>query len=366
MPTNLTQTPQYVATISHPDPGDSASASQLKTGVSQILADRTRLSFLDIGGIKIAGLAQATVGGAGQFFGVVEGFAATTNGVIAYGGAPYTSPDGDDSTWTSRSFGGGYGGVMRDAATDGSRIVFVGSADGIQTTDDGATYTSRTPGAGAANPVYYTGVAYGGGVFVAVGFDTVANTHEIQSSADGATWTRRTSALGSAGNTTVVYHQGRFVCVAVEGSGNGAIVATSADGTTWTAATPIADGNAWPFPKIIANGTRLAVAGWGAIYYSDDIAASWTTVAIAANAGGAWVGYGGGISGSGLFVVSGSRQTTSLAEVFISDDGAEWFSCGTISAIGGQEQVSFVLGRWWHGYASGPGVVLRSIRSANI
>lgn len=366
MPTNLTEVPQYVTPISHPDPGDSASASQLKTGVSQILADRTRLAFLDLGGVKISGLAQATVGGAGSLAGVVKGFEGTTNGVIAYGGAPQTSPDGDDSTWTSRSFGGGYGGLLRDAATNGTRIVFVGSADGIQTTDDGTTYTARTPGAGAANPVYYTGVAYGGGVFVAVGFDTVANTHEIQSSTDGATWTRRTSALGSCGNTTVVYHQSRFIAVASEGAGNGMIVATSIDGTTWTAATPIADGNPWSFPKIIANSTRLVVAGWGAIYYSDDIAASWTTVAIAANAGGAWVGYGGGTSGNGLFVVSGSRQTTSLAEVFISDNGADWFSCGTISAIGGQEQISFVLGRWWHGYTSGPGVVLRSIRSADI
>ncbi len=365
MPTDLIEAAAFTGPISHPDPGDLASASQLRTGVSQTIADRTRFLFLDAAGARIADMANFTLGsGSKNIYGVSAGFDGTANGAVAWGdNALYTSATGE--TWTSRSFGGGYTGIVRGATKSNTRLVLCGGAQGanpqIQTSDDGTTWTGRTPGAGAPSDISFFDAAFGGGVFVLVG--TTATTLEIQSSADGATWTRRTHALvGVRSKPSVVYHDSRFFISAVN-STTSIDILTSVDGTAWAASTGITDSiGSSCAPRLISNESRLAIAADNTIYRSDDLAASWQSTEIS---GGSWESNAAGFA-RGLFVMSGSRGG-GLFEAFISDNGEDWFSVG-LTPIEGTVPVAyrFVLGRWWVGIVSQFDRAFRSPRSVNL
>jgi hypothetical protein len=83
------------------------------------------------------------------------------------------------------------------------------------------TWTQRTSGTG--NDLI--GVAYGNGLFVAVGDDGT-----ILTSPDGVSWTQRTSGTGNL-LEGVTYGNGLFVAVGKDGT-----ILTSPDGVSWTAA----------------------------------------------------------------------------------------------------------------------------------
>ena len=113
----------------------------------------------------------------------------------------------------------------------------------------GTTWTLCSQGFG----VFY-GVAYGNGLFVAVGglgFGT------ILTSPDGVSWTERTSGTYNP-LSSVTYGNGTFVAV-----GEGGTILTSPDGVSWTErASPTKD-----FLNGVAygNGTFVAVGKDGAI-----------------------------------------------------------------------------------------------------
>src|SRR5690606_32273764 len=85
-----------------------------------------------------------------------------------------------------------------------------------------SSWTNRSSGTSRA--LY--GVAYGGGMWVAVG-----DNGTILTSADGATWTSRTSGTTQILNG-VAYGGGMWVVV-----GTGGTILTSTNGTTWTSRT---------------------------------------------------------------------------------------------------------------------------------
>ena len=81
--------------------------------------------------------------------------------------------------------------------------------------------------ASASENNYWNGVAYGHGLFVAVGQD---GTNRVMTSLDGITWTAR-SASENVGWLSVTFGNGLFVAVTAGGTNQ---VMTSPDGINWT------------------------------------------------------------------------------------------------------------------------------------
>lgn len=141
------------------------------------------------------------------------------------GSAPYiaTSPDG--VTWTDRSAQAGTWGAIAYGA---GVFVAVGRSgtNRIMTSPDGITWTVRT----APTSQDWRSVVFADGIFVVVGNSTTA----VLTSPDGITWTQRT---GSAANSwqAATYGAGLFVAVSTNGGTTRAM--TSPDGVTWTSRT---------------------------------------------------------------------------------------------------------------------------------
>ena len=118
------------------------------------------------------------------------------------------------------------------------------------TSSDATTWTQQTSGFSGE----IRGVAYGNGLFVAVG-----ETGGMITSTDGITWTARTSQFSTTRIWNVVYTGSRWFAVGESGK-----MSTSTNGTTWTSETSGfgATGN---IQAIAYGGGRLfAAAGYSA------------------------------------------------------------------------------------------------------
>jgi hypothetical protein len=123
---------------------------------------------------------------------------------------------------------------------EGVDPTITGSFVGVNTLDTvvinprvgGATWTARSA---AGNDDFWTSVAYGNGIFVAVG-DNI-----VMTSPDGITWTVQSAAGNNDFLTAVTYARGLFVAV----SSFGDRVITSPDGITWTAHSAAGDDDGW-------------------------------------------------------------------------------------------------------------------------
>lgn len=170
----------------------------------------------------------------------------------------------------------------------------------------GTTWTSRTlPGPPPGN---YFDVAFGNGLFVAVG---LSSTNQYATSPDGITWTQRTLP-----NTTdwfsVSYGNGLFL--AMSGNSN-SISATSPDGINWTARTlPV---NSTWF-SAYGGGTWVATRHNSNQVYTSPDAITWTARTAPSTSFWRSVAYGGG-----RFVAVAEGPTTSA---MTSPDGITWSS----------------------------------------
>jgi hypothetical protein len=161
-------------------------------------------------------------------------------------------------------------------------------------------------GHSAAQGNYWTAVAYGNGVFVAL-----ANTgsKRIMTSSDGASWTART-APGTHNWFRIAYGNGTFVAVSDDSA-----VMTSPDGVTWTTRTP-AEANGWlgitygggQFVAVANNGTHRVMTSPDGI--------TWTKRTAAEQAGWMGVAYG-----NGMFVAVNWDGTN---QAMTSPDGVTW------------------------------------------
>lgn len=112
---------------------------------------------------------------------------------------------------------------------NGTWVVVCGSQQAL-VSPDGLSWTAYDVTA-FSDPIYLNGVAFGNGLFVAVGGLVASGlARRIFTSPDGVTWTERTPAAGSGDIMSVAYGKGVFVYV-----GKGGVVASSPNGITWTA-----------------------------------------------------------------------------------------------------------------------------------
>jgi hypothetical protein len=266
----------------------------------------------------------------------------TTNGLlgIAYGNGAFvaigdsgvilSSPDG--ATWTQRSFSNDYG--LASVAYGNGIFVAVGESGSIGpgptggklfgtilTSPDGITWTARSLGT-ATYPL--CGIAYGNGIFIAVGnpppavFNPLSSEQAVTSSgldaiiltsSDGITWTPQSSA-GASFLSEVAYGNGIFVAV-------GNTILTSPHGITWT---PQSSGSDNSLSGITyGNGIFVAGGDLGAILTSPN-GVTWITRSSGITDNLSGVAYGDGI----LVAVGGSNIIGPFGSILTSLDGETW------------------------------------------
>ncbi len=198
------------------------------------------------------------------------------------------------------------------AAASAGLFVAVGST--VKTSSDGVTWASHTPPITAG----WRGVAYGGGLFVAV--NVMRQPDMVMTSPDGAAWTMRNGDTTQTGWKSIAYGNGVFVATrAVAGTQS---VMSSPDGVNWTLRTHASFG---PISAIaFGGGVFVAVASSGTntqrvmtsvdgetwtIRTTPNLARTWTCAAYA----------------QGKFVI-GSASSVNPAYVLTSSDGTSWSS----------------------------------------
>jgi len=236
-----------------------------------------------------------------------------------------TSPDG--VTWTATELGlneHAYSGIW-----DGSQFLLAGI--GANGSFVGCVYTSPTGNTGSwtrriNSGSQLKGIAYGGGVYVAVG-----ENGTIQRSTNGTTWTSVTS--GTTKNLQgIAYGGGKFIATGyTSGSGN-AVILTSPDGTTWTDTTAGSVFTNIAFQDLrhlLWTGDRFVASGWnGGLRYSLDLGSSFintttTTMGLPGLAYGNGVWFAGGI-------INGNQASEADVD-FTSTDGTNWTALTTPS-----------------------------------
>jgi len=252
--------------------------------------------------------------------GILSGLAYGNGIFVAIGGSSsWTSIDG--MNWTLHA--GPPGGFGYSYDYDGPVLTFgnglfvagTGTVDsrdtGIQTSSDGVTWTKRFSG----TEDRFTSIAYGNGLFVAVGSHVGGSS--LFTSADGVTWTSQPSLLILNG---VFYGNGLFVLL-----GKGGTILTSVDGFTWQNhlfgptenLTSIAHGN----DRFVAVGER------GIILSSAD-AVSWARATPATQADLADVTFG-----NGLFVAVGRSVLGARGPILSSADAVDWTNFGSGTSL---------------------------------
>ena len=219
----------------------------------------------------------------------------------------------DQTSWVARTSAADLG---WDSVAYGNGIfVAVGAAAGygfagVMTSPDGITWTSRVAAISGAT---WGGVTFGNGIFVAVS-SCCGIGNGVMTSSDGITWTSRNSVASQSDNwNDVTFGNGLFVAVADDRTYR---VMTSPDGITWTARTAAA-ANSWQ-SITYGNGLFVAVSTdntYRVMTSPDGI--TWTARTAAAANSWRSVTYG-----DGLFVAVGYSGSSN--GVMTSPDGITW------------------------------------------
>lgn len=233
-----------------------------------------------------------------------KGLIVNETGFVGVGGfdrlSRFTSPDG--VTWDEQVLSVG---AKKAVAYGNSLYVAVG---GQYKDPDGPVVFSRDTQSWTAamrnQTIEFNAVAFGAGVFVAVGDDWDQGGGAIFSSSDGQTWVER--ARPRAVLNKVAYGGGQFVAAGWNGT-----ILTSADGATWV-----------ELPKPVNNklnsvaygGGQYVIAGSGGTIVSSADARTWTKRESGTQAILNDVQYG-----SGMFLAVGDSGT-----VLSSTDGSTW------------------------------------------
>jgi PKD domain/Peptidase M66 len=258
---------------------------------------------------------------------------ASPNRVIAVGedyntfkGPVATSTDG--MTWTATQLGSNqqaFAGIW-----DGSQFLLAGTEYSFSTSAGGwlgCVYTSPTANSGSWTRRIFSGsqlrgIAFGNGVYVAVGDDGT-----IHRSTDGINWTQAVS--GTTNHlSSVSYGGGKFVAVGHSGGSGDPTVLTSTNGSTWTKTSSGSGLASWQdFRNIQWLGDRFISSGWySKLRYSIDTGTTFsTTRATTEEMPG--LAYGNGV----WFAAGISKESasTDLDLDLLSTDGVNWTTLTT-------------------------------------
>jgi hypothetical protein len=200
-------------------------------------------------------------------------------------------------------------------ATNGTTIIVAAGANGllVSSTDSGATFTARTSGFGS-NSIH--GIAFGNGIFVAIG-----QNGTITTSTDGITWTARTAGVSTNTLYSVSYLNGTFIAVGSGAAGGTGGVTTSTDGITWTKRTTPATTSATLYSVAYGNGYYVAVGDFNttAGIYSTNLS-TWTGLPTTINQQSNFIDYQNSQfivigNASQKFFYTGTNPTTGWASV---------------------------------------------------
>jgi hypothetical protein len=275
------------------------------------------------------------------------------------------TPSAPPTTWTAAEnhpFGDF---AITGIAYGAGKFVAVGSEGVIAYSTDGVSWTEASPGVVNFHPtVIFNGIFYGGGKFIAFGVESRQGF--LVTSTDGVSWSdvyipkndprAMRSLFNESKITGIAYGAGKFVAVGYNG-----IIMHSPDGASWGVATTDAFSYTWLDDRIerarsapimgIAYGAGKFVAvgfGDGNTDSNDDgrIAVStdgitWTRVARAVSRFGTGaaisitgIAYGPSSAGGGKFVVGlsdgdmeVSTNGTTWTKVNTGDSGSSSFEC---------------------------------------
>lgn len=259
---------------------------------------------------------------------------------IATGNNVLVAVGGNSSTAAARSTNGGvtwtnttlassaaYFGV----AANGATFVAVSSTGFINySTNSGSTWTSA--GQPLGSNFLFKDVAYGAGLFVAIGLLVTGANRTYVTSPDGITWTSRTFP-GSGGQDwlAMTFGGGKFVVVTTDGN-----FFTSTDGITWStqAGSQQYQGIAY------GNSYYVAVQYPDLVAYSTD-GLNWTSYTLTPSAGELQSGIG---FGNGKFLLSVSTTSAGNNLLYYAADP---------TAVGNWTQTTlpFTTSTYWLGAA---------------
>jgi hypothetical protein len=170
------------------------------------------------------------------------------------------------------------------------------------------------------------GLAYGNGKWVVVDdrFFTEDRLAFYTSSSNGASWQQVLTNFAYQQPTGVAFGNGVFVAV-----GYGGLVVTSPDGATWTLQSFNSSSDLGVVNVVFANNLFLAVTNTGAVFKSSD-GVSWSKMHV--SAGALWAG----TYGSGMYVVVGD-----FASVYSSPDATTWTPRTMSGSIGGFSSITY-------------------------
>ncbi len=186
-------------------------------------------------------------------------------------GKIFTLNDGLDpgvaGNWVSNNTGVGAGVAFSEIASDGSKVVVTSSnSTTVLVSTDGQTWTQRT----VSGITGFNSVTYGEGQYIAVGKGT-GGTFVVYSSGDGETWQKVNTAAPTKQLYGVAYGNGVFVAVGLTG-----YLYVSDDGVNWTVQTPPTGLGAISYATVIFDEGHFFAGGTNQTIISSPDGSTWS------------------------------------------------------------------------------------------
>jgi hypothetical protein len=280
----------------------------------------------------------------GEEYDSIQSFAHNEDILVGVGSySAISSPDGN--TWTKRESFTDSTGLFRKVIWANNMFIAVGgyTSPKVITSIDGIEWTNQT---GVAGDVNLNSIAYGNGLFVAIGDRTSSNIALVITSPDGVTWTQRTTIMAGE-MEDIVYHNGLFVAVGSLPNSSEGVIFTSEDGITWTQRYT----NGAGFNHIVYGDNKFVVTG-GAFhtrFFVSTDGITWNQVAevetVADN-----IHYA-----NNVFIA-----TRGWNYIFASSDGMEWQQIDT-KIWSGLVAIDYYNGRWYVGGSNG--IICRDVNT---